>query len=672
MSSWGVRAKLLAAFAGVTLFILIMGIVGHQSLGVLHRIIGEGFGVYLPSIDYLVEADRDLQQALVAERSMVSTPLEDPTFKVFKETFVANRGQAWTRMNKYRKLVLTDIERKHFQTFDKDWKIWSATTDQVLQGLASTDAALRQAAQQLSYGDAASQFEAVRDTMDQLQEQLLKNADYAHQNANDQYAGVLLRMVGVTVVAVLLAIGLALVISRNLLQILGNEPILLARLAQRVADGDLSAAGSGRKAPKGSVQRAMAEMVTGLREMIELIQQQSNEGQASAKTLSDISTTMQSRMDETTQNACVVESSAQQVSESNQVIEGVTEQTAQGLSEIAATMKDMDETMNSISASSEEASTSLNTVVAASEEASSSMSSVASAAERSNSNVRNMAHSVLGLGGAIEAIQTRCEQANADSNSANTQAQETARRVEQLDAMTNEISKVVGMINNIAEQTNMLALNASIESAGAGEAGKGFAVVANEVKELAGQTSESVKMITDTVANIQAETSNVTKDSLQVATTIQNVSSAIEEIVDEVLTFQGTLEDVSRTMEETSTETAEVSSQVVEASQAITEIAHNITEVSTGIGAVNQSVARVSTGITDTTGRVQAAEGGGQQVRDQVADSVDLFAEISQRIGDMRKSVRTVESLGKEVHDQADTLCQGNKKMVDLLSHFQM
>jgi len=88
--------------------------------------------------------------------------------------------------------------------------------------------------------------------------------------------------------------------------------------------------------------------------------------------------------------------------------------------------------------------------------------------------------------------------------------QEAARKMDNLDHQTQEISKLVSVIQEVANQTNLLALNAAIEAARAGEHGKGFAVVAGEVKKLSEQVSASVTDITDIVNNIQTESANVT------------------------------------------------------------------------------------------------------------------------------------------------------------------
>jgi methyl-accepting chemotaxis protein len=136
---------------------------------------------------------------------------------------------------------------------------------------------------------------------------------------------------------------------------------------------------------------------------------------------------------------------------------------------------------------------------------------------------------------------------------------------------------VIKLITTIAEQTNLLALNATIEAARAGEAGKGFAVVASEVKDLAQATSQATEDISGRIQAIQ----NDTADAVQA---IAKIAQVIERIHEYSTTIASAVEEQTAT-------TAEISRSVSEAASGSTDIAANITGVASSAQSANTGVA---------------------------------------------------------------------------------
>jgi twitching motility protein PilJ len=183
--------------------------------------------------------------------------------------------------------------------------------------------------------------------------------------------------------------------------------------------------------------------------------------------------------------------------------------------------------------------------------------------------------------------------------------QETGKRIKRLGESSQQIGEIVGLIDDIAEQTNILSLNASIQAAMAGEAGRGFAVVADEVQRLAERSAEATKQIADLVSNIQADT-NEAVTSMEEATreVVENTRLAdeagralgeIETVSEELSTLITAMANTARQQSE---EATGVSSTMVhireltfQASSTTTETAESVGRLSVLAGQLKSSVA---------------------------------------------------------------------------------
>lgn len=192
--------------------------------------------------------------------------------------------------------------------------------------------------------------------------------------------------------------------------------------------------------------------------------------------------------------------------------------------------------------------------------------SVAASAQEASHNVATVSAAAEELSASVSEITRQVLQSSHVSKTAVEQAHHTNQIVETLADSTSKIGAVVQLIGEIAEQTNLLALNATIEAARAGEAGKGFAVVASEVKNLASQTAKATEDITTLIGNVQSVVGEVVQAIGGITSTISNVGEISVSI--------------SAAVDEQSTATLDISRSIQAASQGTQEVSASITEVS--------------------------------------------------------------------------------------------
>ncbi|MGM8215631.1 methyl-accepting chemotaxis protein [Bacillaceae bacterium W0354] len=191
---------------------------------------------------------------------------------------------------------------------------------------------------------------------------------------------------------------------------------------------------------------------------------------------------------------------------------------------------------------------------------------------------------------------------------------DAVEKVKSLDTQSQEISKLVGVIQDIADQTNLLALNAAIEAARAGEHGKGFAVVADEVRKLAEQVSSSITDITNIVTNIQTESSVVVQSLETGYHEVENGTKQIEETGGKFGEINSSITEMVRNMEQVS----ERLSNVVASTQEMNSSIENIASIS------EESAA----GIEETSATTQQASSS----MEEVAQSSEELAKLAEEL----------------------------------------
>ncbi|HIJ83725.1 MAG TPA: methyl-accepting chemotaxis protein, partial [Magnetococcales bacterium] len=388
---------------------------------------------------------------------------------------------------------------------------------------------------------------------------------------------VLRRMAYTAVMTVLISLGVAVVIITLIARRISRPIELLTRDVRIIATKDLTQRVDLEQLPSGELRtlgEAVDAMETSLVEMGRDISLYAQTVAACANGLNAIRTAVQGGAEQTTERALAMEEANHSLS--------------QNISHIHQQMEEVNQRMESITDASAVLLTNIRSIVEASDAGSQNAASVAAASEQMTANLAEASQRLDDVSGSLAlvtvkavdvvaslgSIQTLCQTADFKSRQAEEEAHRAQEVMESLSASANEIDKVVEVIRNIAEQTNMLALNAIIEAAGAGEAGKGFAVVANEVKDLARQTADATTMITERVEEIQDKTIKVRRASDQVTGYVNELREANASITHAIEDQNLALTAISQGISSVSAATDEIVNHSRELSVAASEVAN--------------------------------------------------------------------------------------------------
>jgi methyl-accepting chemotaxis protein len=349
---------------------------------------------------------------------------------------------------------------------------------------------------------------------------------------------------------------------------------------------------------------------------------------------------LQKLMGAVAQNAATLsESSTELASISERLVEN-SDSVSQGASAVAERTHEMSSSIEAVASSAQEATRNVSAVSSSTDQMSQNMAQVSLAAEAVASNAVEVEGSIRDISDAMATIRGNTEKAATVSRQGAEKATPVQQLLRELTESAEATGKIVALIQKVADQTNLLSLNASIEAASAGDAGKGFAVVANEVKDLARETTEATKKIELQISDMQSFTRQSVGAIGQIIELMEGahaINSAIAKAVEDQTHTS------AKVFEATSDSTkmiADVTGNIGEASNMAAEVAGKASDLMRGMSTISENAGRAAQGATEVSSHIESVRSssldsstGAAAVRERAQQLLELSAQLKSLVG---------------------------------------
>jgi methyl-accepting chemotaxis protein len=347
---------------------------------------------------------------------------------------------------------------------------------------------------------------------------------------------------------------------------------------------------------------------------------------------------LHSTVREVTSSAQRVAASAEQLSHLSGRMVANSENVRVRASAVELRTSEMSSNTSVVAEAAQEASENIVGVSAAVEEMSQTMGHVSLAAEAVASNAISVEQALRDISDSISEIRTATDRSAEITREGTEKAVPVQDLLTQLTESARSTSKILQLIQKVADQTNLLSLNASIEAASAGDAGKGFAVVAHEVKDLARETTEATKRIEVEILEMQTQTEKCVQEIGEIIALMKSAHALSGSIAQAVDDQAGTTSSVFEATSDSRKTIEEVTQNITQTSRASTDIAVKTSAVAQGMTDISASAAQTAVGAKEVFSNIES-------VSEAAADSASDADAVEARAQELSPLAHQLKSL---------------------------
>lgn len=651
-----IRTKLMLSFAFLLLMTGVVGFLGIWSSRTLSGMLNTLYTNQTQSISYIKEANYDLAQIRLSLRDAIlatdaagsESKLKD--FEEYQTKYLADMKEVEQRIASKE---AQDLYDRSFQSSQEYLKAVNPIADLASKNQDDDAIVLLHQSADLAQ-ESQNDMEALANLKD-------SQANAYYQESGKTALETLTLIVGFSVVALATGLGLAFFVSRALAhgamlmartaeQIANRDLTAMAELAKNMADGDLTRSVTVTTQPLDYHSRdEMDQLAQAFNQMIARLQE-------TGQSIDAMAVQMRGTIGQ-------VKTNAQQLSQASHNLNEVAAQSGQAAEQIAATMQQ-------ISGGVGQQSVSVNQTAHSVEQMSRAIQGVAQGAMDQSVAVTRASDVTAELYTAIQeisdsaavqakdserAVQTTnastltVEQTISSMRKIKTKVDLSSGKVADMGARSQQIGVIVETIDEIAGQTNLLALNATIEAARAGEHGKGFAVVADEVRKLAEKSTAATKEISALIRDIQQA----------VAEAIQAMNESAKEVEEGVGLANQSGQALVRLLDgsETSRQSAE---KIASVATKMNQLASQLTRAMESVSAV----------VEQNTAATEEMSAGSQEVNQAVENIASISEENSASVEEVSASAEEMNSQVQEMTSAAHTLADMAETMQKAIAYF--